>query len=72
MIILQPEHQLSMNSTVFLQLLTTNSTCSIIKSGFKPYSSILHEQKQNYMLNPISELHNLRLENISPTFTLDW
>jgi len=35
-IILQPEQQLSMNSTVFLQLLTTNSTCSIINSGFKP------------------------------------
>jgi len=30
MIILQPEHQLSMNSTVFLQLLTSNSTSSTI------------------------------------------
>jgi len=61
MIILQPEHQLSMNSTVFLQLLTTNSTFSNS-----------HEQQQNYMLNPISELYHLRLEDISPTLTIDW
>ena len=53
-------------------LLTTISTCSIIKSGFKPEFSILHEQQPNYMLNSISELYNLRLENISPTLTLDW
>ena len=29
------------------------------------------EQQQNYMLNSVSELHNLRLENVSPTLTLD-
>jgi len=30
------------------------------------------KQQQNYMLNSISELHHLRLENISSTLTLDW
>ena len=50
---------------------TTNSTCSIIKSDFKPYFSISHEQQQNYMLNSVLESHSLKLENISPTLTLD-
>ena len=60
------------NSMDFLHLLTANSTCSIINSNFKPKSSNSQEQQQNYMLNSLSELHNLRLENVSPTLTLYW
>jgi len=36
-----------------------------------PNSQIHQQQQQNYMLNSISKLYNLRLENVSPTLTLD-
>ena len=47
MIILQSEHQLSMNSTVFLQILTTNTMCSIINYPIlNPNSQILMNNKK--------------------------
>ena len=37
-----------------------------------PNLQIHKNNNKNYMLNSVSELHNLRLENVSPTLTLDW
>jgi len=64
MIILQPAQQLYMNSTDFLLYYQPNST-------LKPNSQNSQNNNNNYMLNWISELHNLRLENDSLTLTLD-
>jgi len=33
-------------------------------------NNVRHQQQQNYMLISVLEIHNLRLENVSPTLTL--
>ena len=70
MIILQPEQQLSMNSTVFLQLL--QPILHVLSSNpiLNPNSQFTRTTTY-YMLNSVSKSHSLRLENISPTLTLD-
>jgi len=69
-IILQPEQQLSMESTVFLQLL--QPILHVLSSNpiLNPNSQFTRTTTY-YMLNSVSESHSLRLENISPTLTLD-
>ena len=63
MIILQPEHQLYTNSMDFLLYQQPIATS-------KPNSQI-HKFTNNYMLNSILELYNLKLEKVNPTLTLD-
>jgi len=57
------------NNNVQLQRLDDINNIDNINNNVRHQQQ--HQQQQNYMLNSISELYNLRLENISPTLTLD-
>ena len=58
------------NNNVQLQRLDDINNIDNINNNVRHQQQ--HQQQQNYMLNSISELYNLRLENISPNLTLDW
>jgi len=67
-------YNLNLNYTWFLRTFYTlnNQILHVLQSILiSNPNSQTHQQQQNYMLNSVSELHNLRLENVSPTLTLD-
>jgi len=57
------------NNNVQLQRLDNINNIDNINNNVRHQRQ--RQQQQNYMLDSISELYNLRLENISPTLTLD-